>query len=699
MDKELRVLILEDVATDAELMERELRKAGIAFSSRRVETKEVFLKELKGFAPDIVLADYSLPQFDGLSALAIIQEQCPDVPFILVSGAIGEELAIEAIKSGATDYVLKQRLSRLGHSVRRALREVEERTVRKQTEEALKQSDEQLRTVFEASLDAIIAVNEQGNIVLFNPAAEELFLYSPEDVLNKPIKILFRKNAAEAHQNRLERFLSIGIGQCGHIGRRLERIFRRKDGTTFEAEVAMAGGRRDGNRLIVVSIHDVTERKKAEKALQESQAQYRDLVETIEDWIWEVDANGVYTYVSPRAHDILGYEPEELIGKTPFDIMTPEESKRVGNIFSGLVAAKKPILSLENTNIHKDGQLVVLETSGKPFFDADGTLLGYRGVDRNITEHKQAKESLERLRRQNELILNSAGEGIFGLDLQGKHTFVNPAGARMLGYKVEELIGQSSHEIWHCSKADGSPYPEEECPVYAAYRDGAIHHGDNEVFWRKDGTGLPVEYSSTPIREGGELIGAVVTFRDITQRKGAEEKLRESEEKLSVMLQSISDHMSMIDKDLNIIWANETARKIFGNDIIGKKCYEVYHSRKEPCEPYPCLTLKAFQDGKVHEHDTQVTDKNGNIIYFHCTANVALKDNEGKPATVIEISRDITEHKRADEALRKSEEELKKRVKELEEFYNMAVGRELKMVELKEEIERLKEEFKKYKGL
>lgn len=396
MDKGLRVLILEDVATDAELMERELRKAGIAFSSRRVVTKEAFLKELKGFAPDIVLADYSLPQFDGLSALAITQGQCPDVPFILVSGAIGEELAIEAIKSGATDYVLKQRLSRLGHTVRRALREVKERTERKQAEEALKEREEQLRTVFEASLDAIIAVNERGNIVLFNPAAEELFLYSSEEVLIKPVKILFRESAAEIHQNRLERFLSIGIGQCGHIGRRLERIFRRKDGTTFEAELAMAGGRRNGNRLIVVSIHDVTERKQAEKALQESQAQYRDLVETIEDWIWEVDANGVYTYVSPRVHDILGYEPEELIGKTPFDLMSPEESNRVANIFSGLVAAKKPLLSLENTNIHKDGQLIVLETSGKPFFDADGTLIGYRGVDRDITNRKKTEEALRK---------------------------------------------------------------------------------------------------------------------------------------------------------------------------------------------------------------------------------------------------------------------------------------------------------------
>ena len=146
---------------------------------------------------------------------------------------------------------------------------------------------------------------------------------------------------------------------------------------------------------------------------------------------------------------------------------------------------------------------------------------------------KQAEKSLERLNHQNELILNAAGEGIFGLDIHGEHTFVNPAAAQMLGYAVNELIGRHSHTLWHYKKSDGSPYPIEECPIYAAYKDGKVHHRDDEVFWRKDSTCFPVTYTSTPIIEDGKIVGAVVTFRDITETKQAEEKLKKLSDELA----------------------------------------------------------------------------------------------------------------------------------------------------------------------
>ncbi len=149
------------------------------------------------------------------------------------------------------------------------------------------------------------------------------------------------------------------------------------------------------------------------------------------------------------------------------------------------------------------------------------------------SQYRQAEEMIKRLHHQNELVLNAAGEGIFGLDIEGSHTFVNPAAAQMLGYSVDELIGRHSHTIWHYKKTDGSPYPVEECPIYAAYKDGKVHHVSDEVFWRKDGTSFPVEYISTPIMEDGKIAGAVVTFRDITECKQSEDELKKLADELA----------------------------------------------------------------------------------------------------------------------------------------------------------------------
>jgi len=150
--------------------------------------------------------------------------------------------------------------------------------------------------------------------------------------------------------------------------------------------------------------------------------------------------------------------------------------------------------------------------------------------------------------------------------------------------------------------------------------------------------------------------------KKVTGSRKVDAVLTESEGILGGVLFSIGDHISLLDKNFNILWANETSKKFFGNNIVGKKCYEAFHQREVPCDPHPCLTLKAFQDGEIHEHKTQVIDKDGQTRFFHCTANVALRDTAGTPTAVVEISRDITDTIRAEEALRKAYDELGQRV-------------------------------------
>jgi PAS domain S-box-containing protein len=147
----------------------------------------------------------------------------------------------------------------------------------------------------------------------------------------------------------------------------------------------------------------VRELREEREMLSKSEARYRALTEYTSDWLWEVDRNGVYTYVSPKIRDILGYEPEEVIGKTPFDLMPADEAARMADVFRGFVASQKPFATLENVNLHKDGYKVVLETSGVPIFDTSGNLKGYRGIDRNITERKKLEEQLRRAQKMEAL--------------------------------------------------------------------------------------------------------------------------------------------------------------------------------------------------------------------------------------------------------------------------------------------------------
>ncbi len=154
-----------------------------------------------------------------------------------------------------------------------------------------------------------------------------------------------------------------------------------------------------------------------------------------------------------------------------------------------------------------------------------------QSLEAEIQERKLATEQLQKVSRQNQLILISAGEGIYGLDLHGHLTFINPAGATMLGYDIKELLGKPMHETMHHTRRDGTLYPRNECPLHGEFLRGDSHQGDHELLWRKDGTSFPVEFISTPIQEHGKILGAVISFSDITVRQEAEAKIRESDNK------------------------------------------------------------------------------------------------------------------------------------------------------------------------
>lgn len=219
-----------------------------------------------------------------------------------------------------------------------------------------------------------------------------------------------------------------------------------------------------------------------------------------------------------------------------------------------------------------------VEVYGQRLHDSSQLLLTL--IDRNKAEQRRAKAELsrqhrqgevgwqrveqvfERIEKQNQLILSAAGEGIYGLDAEGKTTFVNPAAERILGWSTEDMVGHDAHLMFHHTHADGSHFPVQQCPIHASFSDGQVHHVDDEVFWHKNGEAIPVEYTSTPIFEMGRLVGAVVLFRDIRERKHAEQQLRDALEEVESLKRRLELENQYLQEEIK---AEVNHRNIVGN--------------------------------------------------------------------------------------------------------------------------------------
>ena len=228
-----------------------------------------------------------------------------------------------------------------------------------------------------------------------------------------------------------------------------------------------------------------------------------------------------------------------------------------------------------------------------------------QAFDKSIAE-------LAKTSRHNELILAAVGEGIYGIDSDGLTTFVNPAAIAMTGWLEADLLGNPMHALHHHTKADGSPYPREECPIYAATKDGAVHHKEDEVFWRKDGTSFPVEYTSTPILVEGEPQGAVVVFRDLTnrlemerERKAAHEELIRLKTMYQMILDSAGEGIYGKDAEGRFTFGNTAAEAILGwkiEDVLGQVSHDVHHHSYPDGSPYPrdkCPISRSLKEGKM----------------------------------------------------------------------------------------------------
>ena len=261
MSQRVRILLLEDCKDDAQLILHELRHAGIDPIGDRVETERDFIAHLDD-APDIILADYSLPQFDALRALDLVRERGLDIPVIVVTGALGDEAAVECVKRGAADYLLKDRLARLGQAVLHAMEQKQDRDERKRREEALQESESFKTAILETALDGIVTFGEQGIIESLNPAAERLFGYSDRAIIGQDVGILMPTPDSEGPNISRDNELATGIN---HTAR--EMVGRKSDDSTFPMELTVSELQLGDRRIFTGIVRNITERKQAELEL------------------------------------------------------------------------------------------------------------------------------------------------------------------------------------------------------------------------------------------------------------------------------------------------------------------------------------------------------------------------------------------------------------------------------------------------
>jgi PAS domain S-box-containing protein len=264
--------------------------------------------------------------------------------------------------------------------------------------------------------------------------------------------------------------------------------------------------------------------EKTEKTLAEEKRISDMIIESLPGIFYLFDEEGRFLRWNRNLELVSGYSAAEIANMRPLDFFEGED-RRIEEEHIRDVFQKGPTTSEANL-VAKDGHKT------RFFFTCRMVAVGDRkcaiGTGMDVGEQRRTEETVRMLNRQNALILRSAGEGIYGVDLTGTVTFINPSAAQMVGWAAEEIIGKKQHDLIHHSKPDGTPYLSKECPIYATFNDGKVHQVGDDFFWRKDGTGFPVEYTSTPIVENNRLVGAVVVFRDATERKYAAEEIEKN---------------------------------------------------------------------------------------------------------------------------------------------------------------------------
>lgn len=398
ISKPLKVLIVEDNESDAELLLRELRLGGYSVTFERVENKVEFQAALAQAEWDIILSDHSLPCFSSMAALTLLKQDNRDIPFIIISGVMGEEAAVAALKAGAADYLVKDKLARLIPAIERELREAQERKERQLTEKALAESERKYRQIIETSLEGVWVVDEEYKTTFVNARMAEMLGYEIQQMLGRSLMEFMDYESWLQAKDELEK-PKMGVAD------RFDFRFLKSDGQVLWVWLATSPvfdeeGRYKG---IIALVTDITERKRAEEASRESEERFRLMADAAPMIIVTMDPNGRVNYINKAVEAIVGEFPEDLLLEQWYPMIHPDDLSQMLVIIQKAVEQRKKYY-FEFRVLNADGNYSWFYSVYSPRFTASNQFAGLISCSMDITGRKQAEEALSRSLEKEKLI-------------------------------------------------------------------------------------------------------------------------------------------------------------------------------------------------------------------------------------------------------------------------------------------------------
>lgn len=412
-------------------------------------------------------------------------------------------------------------------------------------------------------------------------------------------------------------------------------------------------------QLLIRSLRYAAERKRAEEALGESKARLRAILDNSPNLMFLKDTQGRYLDVNRQFERTFHISREAILGKTDEEVFPSEQAAAFRANDLRVLQAGVP-LQFEEVALHDDGPHTSIVFKF-PLHGGEGQIYAICGITADITDRKRADEERRQLLNDRLLLLESTSEGIYGVDLDGRCTFINMAAAKMLGYQPDEVVGKNMHDLMHHHGSDGAPYPLENCRIYEVFRSGRGTHVDGEVFWRKDMTSFPVDYSSSPIIERGAIKGAVVAFTDISQQKEAEEALRRAEERYRNIFESAVEGIFQTTTDGRYLAVNPALARVYGfaspQEMIAAVTDIARQVYVDPKRRDEFIRLMQKEE-EVFGFESQIRRKDGSVIWI--SENVrAVRDASGVITGYEGMVENITKRKEAEEQLQQSLDQLR----------------------------------------